>query len=342
MILGSNIKVSITIPCRNEEKYIAKCLDSIVNCSYSKDKLIVFVCDGLSDDNTIAIIKNYEEQYSFIKMLLNEKKTTQFALNLGLKKSDADIKIILGAHSEISTDYVNECLNAFEISKEIGCVGGILENVIEDKVTAVISKAMSSSFGVGNAYFRTGNAEGYVDTVAFGAYKKEVFEKVGYFDEDLVRNQDDEFNFRLIKNGFMIYLSKKVKSKYFVRASFWKLYKQYFQYGYWKVYVNVKHKTVTTIRQLVPAMFVCLLFFGAIICFFFKILLPIYLIGLIAYLGLALIFAARKYDSFNEIVKIVFAFFILHFSYGLGYLEGIVNFVFLRNKPRNSSNNLSR
>ena len=89
-------------------------------------------------------------------------------------------------------------------------------------------------------------------------------------------------------------------------------------------------------------MFVCLLFFGAIICFFFKILLPIYLIGLIAYLGLALIFAARKYDSFNEIVKIVFAFFILHFSYGLGYLEGIVNFVFLRNKPRNSSNNLSR
>ena len=342
MNFDNSLKVSISIPCRNEEKYIAKCLDSIINCDYPKDKLKVFVSDGLSDDNTIAILLKYEKKFSFIKMLVNEKKTTQFALNLGLKAADADIKIILGAHSEISPDYIKKCVNAFQISEEIGCVGGILENVIEDEVTSVISKAMSSSFGVGNAHFRTGNANGYVDTVAFGAYKKEVFEKIGYFDEDLVRNQDDEFNFRVLKNGFKIYLSQKIKSKYYVRASFKKLYKQYYQYGYWKVYVNTKHKTVTTLRQIVPAAFVVYLFGGLLTSFLINKLMPLYLFGLIIYLVFAFIFASKKSEKLAEMLKIVFTFFILHFSYVIGYLEGIVNFVLLSNKPKTTSSELSR
>lgn len=335
-------KFSITIPCRNEEKYIALCLDSIVQCNYPKDLLNVYVCDGLSTDKTVSIIENYAAKYSFIHYVVNQKQTTQYALNLGLKADDADVKIILGAHAEIHPEYLNECLNAFEINGEIGCVGGVLENVIEDETTAVISKAMSSSFGVGNAHFRTGNKDGYVDTVAFGAYRKQVFEKVGYFDEDLTRNQDDEFNFRVIKSGFKIYLSQKIKAKYYVRASYKKLFKQYFQYGYWKVYVNIKHQAVTSVRQLIPFFFVCYLLSIPLVYLLSLKLGVIYSLFLVLYKLLGLMFALKKGSSFIESILILCTFFILHLSYGWGYFKGIFDFVILKNNPAKKHTALSR
>jgi len=190
------MRVSITIPCRNEEKYIAKCLQSIINSTYPKELLEVFVCDGMSDDTSVQIIQSFTQKYSFITLLENKLKTTQYALNLGINASDADVKIILGAHAEIYPDYIENCIKTFDIDPQIACVGGVLENVMEDEQSRIISLAMSSSFGVGNAHFRTGEKDGFVDTVAFGAYKKNVFEKAGCFDEDLVRNQDDEVRFR--------------------------------------------------------------------------------------------------------------------------------------------------
>ena len=201
---------------------------------------------------------------------------------------------------------------------------------------------MSSAFGVGNAHFRTGSKNGFVDTVAFGAYRNEVFEKIGYFDEDLIRNQDDEFNFRLLQNGFKIYLNSNIKSKYYVRASFSKLYKQYYQYGYWKVYVNKKHKAVTSIRQLVPLFFVLFLFLGFTLSFLHWILGTLFSLGLLAYIGLAIVFASQKSTSFEKITGIAYTFFLLHFSYGLGYLVGIFDFIALNKGPRISSQKLTR
>src|SRR6218665_638075 len=332
------MKVSITIPCRNEEKYIAKCLQSIVLCTYPKEKLKVFVCDGMSDDRTVEIIKVFAKEYSYIHLLKNELKTTQYALKLGIRASDCDVKIILGAHAEIYPGYIEECLNAFAVDPAIGCVGGLLENVMEDETSEVISLAMSSSFGVGNAHFRTGEKDGYVDTVAFGAYKKEVFEKIGLFDEDLVRNQDDEFNFRVLKNGFKIYLSRAIKSKYYVRASFKKLFKQYYQYGYWKVYVNRKHKTVTTVRQLVPAFFVMYLVCGFILSFLHCYISIAYLALLLCYAALAFRAAIGKSRNIKTVFRIVYTFFILHWSYGSGYLKGILDFFILRRKQVTEGN----
>jgi len=334
--------VSITIPCRNEKKYIALCLNSIVNCNYDKELLTVFVVDGLSNDGTTEIIKNYETKYPFIHLIINEKQTTPFALNLGLQANNASIKIILGAHAEIAADYIDECIIAFTNSNELGCVGGIIENVMEDETSRIISLAMSSNFGVGNAHFRTGNKDGFVDTVAFGAYKNEVFKAIGFFDEELIRNQDDEFNFRLLKNGFKIYLSKKIVSKYYVRASLSKLFKQYYQYGYWKVFVNVKHKTVTTIRQIIPALFVSFLCVGFVISLFSKIAFLAYGICISLYIILALYSASAKSKNIIEIFKIVAVFLILHLSYGCGYLVGIFNFVLANKKPSKASEKLTR
>jgi glycosyltransferase involved in cell wall biosynthesis len=334
--------VSITIPCRNEQKYIGKCLQSIVDCDYDKKLLMVFVCDGNSDDSTQKIVREFVDKYDYIKLLINEKRTTPFALNLGLKAESADVKIILGAHAEIYRDYIESCIAALEIEPKIGCSGGIIENVMEDETSTIISLAMSSSFGVGNAHFRTGEKEGYVDTVAFGAYKSEVFDIVGYFDEDLIRNQDDEFNYRLHKFGYKIYLSKSIKSKYYVRASYKKLYKQYYQYGYWKVYVNIKHNTITTLRQIIPSLFVSFLFTGLCLSLISNLFFKTYILGLSFYLLVGFISALKKTSSIFLATKVLFVFIILHFSYGLGYLLGIIQFIIFRKGPSEKSETLTR
>lgn len=331
--------VSIIIPCKNEEKYIEKCIVSLLENNYPKELVSIYVCDGLSTDNTVEIIKKISSKNPSVFLLNNTKQTTPFALNLGLKKSEADIKIILGAHAEVDTNFISENVKTFEIDNKIGCVGGIIKNVYENNTSKIIGLAMSSPFGVGNAHFRTGSKDGYVDTVAFGAYKKEVFEKAGYFDESLTRNQDDEFNYRIINSRFKIYLNKAIKSKYYVRGSYDKLFRQYYQYGYWKVFVGKKHKAITSIRQLIPLFFVLFLIIGGTLSFIHSYLLILFLGGLVIYLVTAFLTAfPLKSNPF----KIVYCFIILHTSYGLGYLMGILDFLILNKTTVKKSTSLTR
>ena len=334
-------KVSVVIPCRNEEQYIAKCIESVLANNYPSDLVDVFICDGMSTDTTREIVNRYSDNKR-VTLLDNLQITTPFALNLGIEKSQADIVIILGAHAEIESNYIKLCVETFSMNLEIGCVGGILDTISLDENSAAIAQAMSSVFGVGNAHFRTGLKEGYVDTVAFGAYRREVFEKVGLFDSALTRNQDDEFNFRLIQGGFRIYLNPKIRAKYYVRSSFSKLYKQYMQYGYWKVYVNRKLKAVTTIRQLAPPLWVLFLFSMPFAWLIHSILGIFHLILLLIYLTTSLLMSFRMSRSSKECALICLAFYTLHFSYGTGYLHGILDFFILKKSPRNRNSMLTR
>ena len=336
------MKVAIIIPCKNEEHYIEKCIHSILSSNYPKELVTIYVCDGLSTDNTVKIVKNLSNNNPQVHLLINHAQTTPQGLNLGLKTAQSDVKIILGAHSEVDPNFIQENVQVLQQHPEVGCAGGIIKNVFENKSSEIIGAAMSSPFGVGNAHFRTGAKDGLVDTVAFGAYRKEVFEKIGYFDEDLVRNQDDEFNFRLIKNGFKIYLSQKVISLYYVRASYKKLFKQYYQYGYWKVFVNKKHQTVTSIRQLIPLFFVLFLLLGLITSFLHSYLLLLNSFTLTIYLILAFIFANKVSTNLKNIPSIIITFLILHISYGSGYLKGILDFILLNKKPVKKNMELSR
>jgi len=334
--------IAIIIPCRNEEGYIYNCINSILNSNYPKDKYDIYVCDGLSDDRTRTIIDELSLNHKNVHLIDNIKRTTPYALNL-------DIKIILGAHAEIAHDFLENNTLLLNEHLDAQCVGGIIDNVYEDRNSMIIGMAMSSSFGVGNAHFRTGNKEGYVDTVAFGAYRSGVFDKVGYFDEDLTRNQDDEFNYRLIKNGMKIYLSSKIKSKYFVRGTFTKLIKQYYQYGYWKVYVNKKHSTITTIRQLIPFLFlsfVFLLAFQLIDCFFMGLISPfintISVIILALYFILGFYFAFKKTGINKDVFLVFYTFLLLHLGYGYGYFSGLIDFIIFNKTPKSSSTLLTR
>ncbi|MBX7181963.1 MAG: glycosyltransferase family 2 protein [Bacteroidia bacterium] len=326
--------VSVVIPCRNEEDYIESCIRSVFQSTYSS--LEVIVVDGKSTDQTISILNQLKSEFPELKLVVNEKQTTPFALNLGIKASNGEIIIILGAHSELSSNYVQGCVEQLSKQKELGCVGGVLENVCLDELTRVISLGMGSGFGVGNAYFRTGSSSGYVDTVAFGAYPRFVFDQIGFFDEDLTRNQDDEFNFRLLKNGYKIWLSKDFSVRYYVRSNWEKLRKQYFQYGYWKVFVNRKHQTITTIRQLIPFFFVCFLLSG-IACLLIPGYWIFYLFVLLSYLISACYFAYQQSSKLGSLVPLIYTFLILHLSYGWGYFRGIIDFYLLNiSKPGQS------
>lgn len=336
--------VSITIPCRNEIKYISNLLDSILKSDYDKNLMEVFVVDGMSDDGTRELIeKNYLPKYKNIKILDNYKQKTPYAFNIGIKKSLGKIVIILGARHIISKNYISEVVECLSQSEEIGCVGGVVKNIYENKTSEVISKAMASPFGIGFNNFRSITEDAYVDTIGSPAFRKSVFEEIGFFDENLTRNQDDDFSFRLIKSGYKILLKSSISIQYFVRASFDKLYKQYKQYGYWKVFVNKKHRTVTTLRQLFPLFFVLsfpLFFLLTLINYNF---FYVFFVEMISYFLLSFIFALRinKFNIFQIFMQ-MYTCLILHFSYGLGYLEGIIDFLILNKTPNQKNETLSR
>lgn len=336
------MNVAVTIPCKNEERYIENCIRSVLASDYAGGFIRVLVCDGKSTDRTQELVKSIARNDNRVELLINEKETTPFALNLGIKHaSNCDVHIILGAHSEIAMDYIRKCVEHLQRDHSIGCVGGILDNVNEDRESEMIAKAMSSPIGVGSAHFRTGARSGFVDTVAFGAYRKEVFERAGYFDEDLTRNQDDEFNYRIIKAGFRIFLDPEIRAKYYVRASMKNLQKQYYQYGYWKVYVNRKHGAITSVRQLAPPALV-LFWFSGFALLFFPPLFFYWGVLLSAYFLLVMVGAIRQGAKGNDIAGVALAMMTMHLNYGVGYIIGFFRFMIFRMNPSKQSASTSR
>lgn len=342
MNAAERTRVRVVIPCRNEVGYIERCLRSLIATDRTGLEVEVWVCDGMSDDGTRSIIERIGEEVPWIRLVDNPDRTTPHAMNLGLRPTGYSVGIILGAHAEVDTAFLRENLALLSAHPEAGCVGGIIENVYLDEASRRIGMAMGHPFGVGNAHFRTGGKEGVVDTVAFGAYRREVFDRIGFFDERLVRNQDDEFNYRLIKAGWTIRLSQRIRSRYHVRADRGKLYAQYRQYGYWKVYVNRLHKSVTTWRQLVPAAFVLFLVIGVVASLLHPHLAVLFGAGLTLYLLTGLISAHQAAGRTSDVPGVLFTFLVLHGAYGIGYLHGVWDFLLLRREPRVRSSTLTR
>ncbi|MBL7952451.1 MAG: glycosyltransferase family 2 protein [Flavobacteriales bacterium] len=336
------MRVRVVIPCRNEAKYIERCLMSLVHADRDGVHVEVQVCDGLSDDGTMDIIDRIGADHRWIRRVDNPDRTTPHAMNLGLKPAGYDVGVILGAHAEVDRAFIRENLRALAEHPEAGCVGGIIENVYDDVTSRRIGAAMGHPFGVGSAHFRTGAKEGEVDTVAFGAYRRQVFERIGYFDERLVRNQDDEFNYRVLRSGWKIILDRRIRSKYYVRASYSRLFRQYRQYGYWKVYVNRSHGSITTLRQLVPAAFVAFVVAGGSASLLWPPLLWPYLAGLASYLTAAVGSAFRAAATPADAPGVWWTFLLLHSAYGGGYLHGIWDFLVLRREPRSQAHALTR
>lgn len=339
-----NKSVSIVIPCRNEENFISECLQSFINQTYPQELLKIIVADGMSTDKTREIIKDLQKKNNNIILLDNEGLSAPKGMNLGIRHTDSEIVIIFGAHAYADEKFVEENVKALENS-EVGCAGGLITTVNDSIKGSAIAEAMSCPFGVGNALFRFAEKETYVDTVAFGAYRRVVLDKVGIFDEELVRNQDDELNFRVEKSGAKILLSPKIKSTYFSRGSYKKLWRQYFQYGFWKVRVIQKHKKPAAIRHLIPLMFATYLIGGGILSLFSSWIRIAYFIILALYITLDLLFSIKisLKKNIKYLLYLIPTFPILHLSYGLGFILGLFNFyVFKGSKIEEKNKEMSR
>ena len=320
--------ISIILPIYNEANFIEKIIQSIISQTIEEDYEII-VADGMSTDGTREIIQELERENPKIHLIDNPEKIVSTGFNRALNESKGDIIIRVDGHCEIAPDYIQKCLECLE-KINADCVGGATEHVASGLVGKSIKLAQSSFFGVGGVSFRKNVEKGqYVDTLAFGAYKREVFDQLGGYDEELVRNQDDEFNFRMIQNDGKIWLDPSIKSIYTQRNSFMGLFKQYFQYGFYKIRVMQKRRGIASWRHVVPGLFVITLFFGFSIFIFTGDTIPI-LSLCIPYLSFSIfatIFELIK-SPFNllSVIMLPLTFYILHISYGLGFLLGLIYF----------------
>ena len=337
------MKLSVVIPCRNEKTHISECIKSIFSSELPENiEMTVIVVDGMSTDGTRDIINELNSIYSNLVLVDNIQQLTPFAFNIGINYKDFEYLQIVGARHIISIDYIIKSINILIYKKEIWCVGGKLINAYTNYESELISRAMSTKFGMGIGNFRTLEKSGITDTVTSPMYHSSVFERIGLFDEELIRNQDDDFNFRIINAGGKIFFNSEISLKYYVRTSIDKLWRQFFQYGYWKVFVNKKHKSLTTIRQLAPPLFVSYL----ILVFFFLFLpFEVYLITLIplfVYFLISIYTAIKISEKNSQVFVLIKTFLILHLSYGLGFLSGFSHFILLNKKPSDKQKELSR
>lgn len=331
--------VSVICPIYNEEKYIAKCIDSILSQDYPKDDLEIIFVDGMSTDKTREIVEEYISKFPFIRMIDNPQKIVPPAMNIGIKASKGEIIIRLDAHAEFPTNYFSRLIESL-IKLDADNVGGVCITLptSDNVVPIAIANALSSKFGMGNSSFRVGCKKiAEVDTVPFGCWHREIFDRIGYFDEELIRNQDDEFNGRIIKNGGHIYLLPDVEIKYFARDKISKISKMFYQYGLFKPLVNKKLGSPATIRQFFPPIFVLGLSLGLVLSIIFPILLIPYISIISIYILLAIYFSIKSSRNIFVISSQIYIYFVVHVSYGFGYIKGFWNIITRKSFTANSN-----
>lgn len=314
--------VTIIMPIRNEADFIQRSLGAVLAQDYPQECLQILVADGMSDDGTRAIVSVLAAKHNNIRLLDNPRQIVPTAFNCALEEAQSAIIIRVDGHCEIAPDYVQRCV---ELLSEMNAdnVGGPMNAVSEGTVAEAIALATSSPFGVGGARFHYATEPGWVDTVYLGAYRREVFDRIGRFDEELIRNQDDEFNFRLTQAGGKIWLDPSIRAIYYSRATLSGLWKQYYQYGLYKVRVIQKRQAIPSWRHLVPGLFVLSLIFSFILTIFTRkstFALTVVAPYTIANLGASL-WIGRRRPALLPFLPLAFA--TLHLAYGFGFLAGL-------------------
>ncbi len=336
--------VTVIVPCRNERRFIERCLASIVATGYPADRMEILVVDGMSDDGTRDIIAASIARDTRISMLDNPARTSPAAMNIGIKRARGDVILRMDAHCEYPPDYIPALVSALETTGAAN-VGGVTAVVpaADTPVAKAIAIALSHVAGMGDSHFRIGAKEAkWVDTVPFGCWKRETFERVGLFDESLPRNQDDEFNMRLSRSGGRILLLPTVVTRYFGRETLAQLRRMFYQYGYFKPLAAIRSGSRLRPRQFAPAALV---------------------LGLLARHaprapehGLVeggrdrvrvLRGGRRSADGVDLRRQSVGAAFLavlptMHLAYGVGFLRGTLQFAILKRAPAAAAPKLSR
>ncbi len=318
--------VTVIMPICNEAATIERSLGAILAQNYPRNKMQILIAVAESTDETLKIIERVKKGDNRISILENPEHIVSKGLNLALKQARGEFIIRVDGHTIIAPDYIQSCVDEWQRTKAEN-VGGRMNALGQNGFGQVVAVATSSVFGVGDARFHYSDKKGYVDSVYMGAWPRSIFSKLGGFDEELVRNQDDEFNYRICESKGKILLSPSITSLYFVRSSPSGLWKQYFQYGFWKVRVLQKHPRMVRLRHFVPSLFVLSIILSTIFSIVTKnndLLTILLLIYLIINLIFSLLLGIKTRITYPILLPLVFA--ILHVSYGTGTLSGCVHF----------------
>ncbi|MBR2578885.1 MAG: glycosyltransferase family 2 protein [Clostridia bacterium] len=319
--------VSVVVPILNEEKYIKKCLDSLLEQDYPKEKMEILLVDGGSTDGTPDIVAQYTQEYTYMKTVENPKKTVQYAMNVGIENASGYYIVRMDAHAEYANDYISKCV---EYSEKTGAenVGGTTVVRGKSLVQKIIAASYHSPFALGGSRHYDESYEGYADTVAWGTFKRETLLKLGMYDERLPRSEDDDLNFRITESGGKIFVTPKIRSIYYPKDSFSKLFRQYFEYGKWKVAVIKKHKKPSRIAHLVPMAFVAFIVLFGMLSFAFPIVAKAFcgIMALYFLLDAYFSFRSKHIQGFSNKLGLMYAHLVLHISYGLGFWAGIFKF----------------
>lgn len=340
---SGEIHVSVVVPCRNEICYVREFLDSVSRQELDGIGMEVLVADGMSDDGTRQVLAKFERKFAALRILDNPEKIVSTACNRAIREARGEIIVRMDVHTQYAPDYVRTCVEVLRETRA-GNVGGPSLTRANGYLAEAIAYAFHTPFASGGAKYRDARYEGPVTSVPYGCFRRSTLDRIGLYDEDLVCGQDVELNLRIASSGGVIWQSPKIVSWYRPRTTLSRLFRQYFQYGFWKIGILRKYRRIVSWRSLAPAS--CLLAgsvlplcaavasLGESIWWRDLFLRGLFSLGgayLIASLATALSVARRKGWRFLPILPVVFAFY--QFPYALGSLLAILYRPLLRDLP---------
>jgi glycosyltransferase involved in cell wall biosynthesis len=329
--IGETTSVSVVIPCFNEERLIEKVLANLIE-QYHDDAYEVLVVDGGSTDGTRAAVDRFVEAHpSFcVQVIDNPARHIPVGVNLGIARARGQVIVRMDAHSTPSPNYVRRCVELL-VETEASVVGMTLRvRAGADTLTArAIAIAVAHPFGIGDAKYRSAGLSGrqFVDTVPFGAFRKTLWQELGGFSENLLTNEDYDFNYRVRSRGGQVLLDTKAYCQYFARPTLRELSRQYFRYGYWKARMVQLHPRSIKLRQIVAPAFVTSLVASGALSLAWSPMVWVLLAIIIAYSSLALFYAAqlaRRNGAFKLLFPLFLSFTVIHLCWGTGFILGLV------------------
>jgi len=317
--MEKEIRVSVLIPCRNEVRYIERCIHNIFGFHQPDGGFEVIVIDGMSTDGTREVLSQLKNQFPELVVVDNPRKIVPTAMNLGIQNAKGDYIVRADVRCIHPESYLCDLV---DLSEKTGAdnVGGVLVPEFGDGYTQnAIALAYKSRIAMGGALRDRGDFVGATDTVYGGCFKRKRLLEVGMYDETMVRNQDDELSFRLREIGGKIIQDGRIKIQYYPRNSLWHLFKQFMQYGYWKVAVIKKHPQQASLRHFLPAVLV--LSFVTIGLLTLDGVYGCWIFAGVYFLAVGLFSSKTAYETNMRLLPgLVFAVFLIHVSFGIGFI----------------------
>ncbi|MBE9523643.1 MAG: glycosyltransferase family 2 protein [Chloroflexi bacterium] len=326
-------KISVIIPCYNEEPTIRLLLDALYTQTFLRDEMEVLIVDGMSTDRTREIIAKFQDEHPelAVRVIDNHSRTIPAALNRAIEAAQGDIFVRLDAHSVPLPDYIERSVVALEAGLGDN-VGGIwqIRPGAEGRIAQGIAAAVAHPLGVGDARYRIGGQAQAVDTVPFGTFSRDLIERVGAFDETLLANEDYEFNVRVRKAGATVWMDPAIQTTYYARRSLKELGRQYWRYGYWKLRMLLRYPDTFRWRQLSGVFVLSWVVLGILSISWnwarWLLALETLIYGS-ALLVLAGLQSARKYQNYSMLVTVPAAVAVMHFSWGTAFLWSLIKYI---------------